>query len=188
MALKDAHDASKPKFSEMYDFSILRELRKREDLTIAEVAERSGISPAVISKLERNQTQAELETLFRLSRIFGMNAADLLSLAEAHTGHRTHATSYPSGGFQFQRIIYGNVRCMYGSGKKGSTLSRPEIHQDDYEVCWVLEGSLCICLPNEKHSLETGDALQFDAILPHTYEVVEDCRIIICHITKGKRL
>ena len=44
----------------MYDFSFLRQLRKRDDLTIGAVSARSGISAAVISKLERNQTRAEL--------------------------------------------------------------------------------------------------------------------------------
>ena len=55
----------------MFDFSVLRELRKREGLTIEATSKRSGVSPAVISKLERNQTRAELETLFRISRVFG---------------------------------------------------------------------------------------------------------------------
>ena len=51
----------------LYDFSILRSLRKRSNLTIADVSDKSGVSPAVISKLERNQTSAELETLFRIA-------------------------------------------------------------------------------------------------------------------------
>jgi len=38
----------------MYDFSILRDLRKRSGLNIADVSARSGVSAAVISKLERN--------------------------------------------------------------------------------------------------------------------------------------
>jgi transcriptional regulator with XRE-family HTH domain len=42
------------------DFSILRELRKRESMSIADLAGRSGISASVISKLERNRTTAEM--------------------------------------------------------------------------------------------------------------------------------
>ena len=38
-----------------YDFSILRSLRKTQAYTIADVAENSGISTAVISRIERNQ-------------------------------------------------------------------------------------------------------------------------------------
>ena len=30
-------------------------------------------------------------------------------------------------------------------------------------------------------------SLQFDALMPHTYEVLEDCEIIIIHLKKGNR-
>ncbi|MDE0839229.1 MAG: helix-turn-helix transcriptional regulator, partial [Kiritimatiellae bacterium] len=56
---------------DMYNFSVLRVLRKREGLTIAEVSRRTGVSPAGISKIERNQTIPGLQTLFRLARVFG---------------------------------------------------------------------------------------------------------------------
>ncbi len=71
--------------SEMYNFSVLRDLRKRAGMTIADLSERTGISPAVISKLERNQTTAELKTLFRLSRAFGLTASEMLALVESRT-------------------------------------------------------------------------------------------------------
>ena len=69
------------------NFCILRELRKRENLSIAELASRSGVSASVISKLERNRTAAELDTLYRLARVFGMTLSDLVSLAEGRTAH-----------------------------------------------------------------------------------------------------
>jgi transcriptional regulator with XRE-family HTH domain len=173
--------------SAMYDFSVLRELRKRQEMTIADVSESSGVSAAVISRLERNQAQAELATLYRLSRVFGMTVTDLVSLAESRSAHRVGASSYESGGMRFSRIVYGNARCMYGRGAKGMRLSRPEVHQDDYEICWVLQGRLLLTLPNEKYELGVGDAVQFDAILEHTYEVLEDCTLMIIHIGKAKR-
>ncbi len=172
---------------QMFDFGVLRELRKREDLTIEDVSSRSGVSAAVISKLERNQTRAELETLFRLSRVFGLNAADLLNLAESQTSHRTHSDDYESGAFQFRRIVYANFTCFHGKAKKGATVSRPEIHQDDNELCWVLEGSVRIRLPHEQHELGAGEAIQFDAILEHTYQATRDCVLIIAHLPKPKR-
>jgi transcriptional regulator with XRE-family HTH domain len=171
----------------MYDFAILRELRKRAALTIADVSQRSGISPAVISKLERNQTQADIRTLFKLGRVFGMTAAELLTLAEFSMAHRKEATSYEVNGFAFRRVDYANVRCMMGSARAGAILSRPEVHRDDYEVCWVLSGKLKVNLPHERHVLGAGDALQFDAIFEHGYEVVEDCTVLLVHVLKGKR-
>lgn len=172
---------------EMYDFSVLRELRKGKQLSIVEVSGQSGVSPAVISKLERNQTVAELETLFKLSRVFGMSATDLLGLAESRTAHKKKATVHEGGGFVFHTLQYGNVRALRGTAKAGAKVSRPEVHHDDYEVCWILSGKVLFRLPAETHSLGPGEAIQFDAILDHTYEAVEDCELIIIHLRKDKR-
>lgn len=171
----------------MYDFSVLRDLRKRAGLTIAQVSERSRISTAVISKLERNQTRAEINTLFRLGRVFGMTAAELLALAESRLAHRKEADTYRVNGFTFTRIEYANVRCMIGRAPAGAVLSRPEIHRDDHEVCWVLKGLLRVNLPHEHHELGPGEALQFDAIFEHGYEVVQDCEVLLLHLVKAKR-
>lgn len=170
-----------------YDFSVLRDLRKHHLLTIGDVAERSGVSAAVISKLERNQSSAELDTLFRLARVFGMNAADLLMLTESRTANKKDATCHASGGFTFEQVDFANIRCLHGQARAGGTVSRPEIHHDDYEVCWVLKGHLRIELPNEKHDLRAGQAIQFDAILPHSYEAVSDIEVLILHLAKPKR-
>lgn len=176
-----------PSANPMFDFSVLRDLRKREGLTMEAVSARSGVSVAVISRLERNQSAAELETLFKLSRVFGMNTADLLALAESRSAHRAQESRHRSGGFEFREILYGNARCLYGVARKGSTLSRPEIHGDDYEICWVLKGRILFRLPHERHELRAGQAIQFDAILEHTYEAMDDSELMIVHMRKGKR-
>ncbi len=68
-----------------YNFSVMRDLCKRAGMTIVDLSERAGISPAVISKLERNQTTVELKTLFRLERAFGLTASEMLVLVESRT-------------------------------------------------------------------------------------------------------
>jgi transcriptional regulator with XRE-family HTH domain len=171
----------------MFDFSTLRELRKRNGQTIADLSRQTGISAAVISKLERNQTSAELATLFSLSRAFGMNTTDLLALAEARMAHKARETGHRTGAFAFRQIQYGNVCALLGEAKAGSNVSKPEIHEDDLELCWVLSGQVKVSLPHEHHVLNAGEAVQFDAILEHTYEVIEDCQILILHLRKGKR-
>ena len=169
------------------DFGILRELRKRENMSIAELSEQSGVSPSVISKLERNQNTAEMDTLYRIARVFGLTLSDLISLAENKTSHCVEAERYKSGDFDFDRVNYGNMRCMHASAKKGAKLSSPELHRDDYELCWVLKGRLRFSLPNESYELTRGMSIQFDALLPHTYETLEETEIIIVHLRKGKR-
>lgn len=173
--------------AEMYNFSVLRDLRKREGMTIADLSEKSGISPAVISKLERNQTVAGLGTLFRLARAFGITSAELLSLIESRTAQCKKETERIAGDFHFRLIEFANSKCFYAEAPKGAKRSNPDAHRDEYETCWVLEGSLKIVLPYETHILNEGDCLQFDALFEHTYEALEDSRIILQHIHKQKR-
>ncbi len=171
-----------------YDFSILRNLRKAQGFTIADIAQASGISTAVISRIERNQAVPELDTLARLGKAFGISATDLLGLAEFRTAQITTSQHYVSGGFQFQNVNFMNIQCFLGSALSGGTVNRPEVHHNDHEICWILQGSIEMVINDERHVLKEGDAIQFDAVLSHTYRALSDCRILILHIRKGKQI
>jgi transcriptional regulator with XRE-family HTH domain len=170
-----------------FDFSIIRDLRKNLNLSIQELSNLSSVSASVISKMERNQNSVEMETLYRIARVFGMTLTDLISLAENRVSHIVDEVSYTSGDFIFTKVSYGNLRCMRAVAQAGAQTSRPEIHRDDLELCWVLKGSLHFTLPNEQHTLCAGKSIQFDAQLPHTYKAIEDVELLIIHLRKGKR-
>jgi transcriptional regulator with XRE-family HTH domain len=172
---------------DQFDFSVLRRLREQQEMTLADLSEKSGVSSAVISKLERNQQSAELDTLYRLGRAFGMSATDLLALAESPLAHRIEESSHRSGEFKFREIRFANVVALLGTAPASSKVSRPEIHHDDTEVCWVLEGKLRLTLPHEECVLSAGQCMQFDAIQQHTYESLADSRFLILHLRKDKR-
>ena len=175
--------AATPKF----DFSVLRRLREQHEMTLADVSKASGVSAAVISKLERNQQSAELDTLYRLARAFGLSATDLMALAESPLAHRSAEKPYRSGEFKFRQVKYANVVALLGSAPAGAKVSRPEIHHDDTEVCWVTTGKLRLCLPHEECILAAGESIQFDAIQQHTYEALADAEFTILHLRKDKR-
>ena len=173
--------------TEMYQFSVVRDLRKRDGLTIADLSKKTGISPAVISKLERNHVTASLGTLFRLARAFGITSAELLTLIESRTAQCKKETERIVEDFHFRQVEFANSKCFYAEAAKGAKRSNPDAHRDDYEICWVLSGALKVVLPYETHILKAGDCLQFDALFEHTYEALEDSRIIMQHIHKQKR-
>jgi len=170
-----------------WDFSILRTLRKQHQWSIAELAERAEVAASVISKLERNRTKAELETLYRLSQVFSLTLSDLLGLAEKRTAQQVEEVRYQAGGFQFARVTYGNLRCMHGTAPAGAKLFRPDVHREDSELCWVRRGRVAITVAGKRYLLGPGTSLQFDALLRHEYEVLEDCELFIAHVKKGKR-
>jgi transcriptional regulator with XRE-family HTH domain len=169
------------------DFSIIRELRKRAGMTLVEVSQKSGVSIAGLSKIERNQNMAELDTLYRLARVFGLSATDLLGLIESCSAHRKDAQLYESGPFNFERVQFRGIDCFYASARAGDSLSKPEAHGDELEICWLRKGSIRITLPREQHELKPGQALKFDAALEHGYEILEDSEMMIVHIEKTHR-
>ena len=171
----------------LYDFRVLRELRKRAGLTIEGVSERSGVSTAVISRLERNQSVGELETLYRLARVFSMSATDLLSLAESPLAQQTTERRYAHDNFTFRRVRFANTSCFFAKAEAGARVSNPEMHREDHELCWVLRGCVRVALPGQSTLLRAGECLQFDAILEHSYEALEDSELILVHTKKDKR-
>ncbi|HKK19321.1 MAG TPA: XRE family transcriptional regulator [Opitutales bacterium] len=169
------------------DFSVVRDLRKRAGMTLDDVSRKSGVSIAGLSKLERNQNMIELDTLYRLARVFGLSATDLLNLAESCSAHLKAAEFYRSGPFDFERVSFKGLDCFNAKAKAGERLSKPEAHGDEFEICWVRSGEVRITLPREQHELGPGQALKFDAALEHGYEIIEDSEMTIVHIEKTHR-
>jgi transcriptional regulator with XRE-family HTH domain len=169
------------------DFSIVRDLRKRAGMTLDDVSQISGVSIAGLSKLERNQNMIELDTLYRLARVFGLSATDLLNLAESCSAHCKDAESYTSGPFDFEKVSFKGIDCFYAKAKAGERLSKPEAHGDELEICWLRKGSIRISLPREEHLLMPGQALKFDAALEHSYEILKDSEMSIIHVEKTHR-
>ncbi len=179
--------SSSPPSRPRYDFSVVRQLRQREGQTLAQLSQASGISVPVISKLERNQSSAELETIAKIASAFGMAGSDLVALAESSLAHRKKADGYESEGFYFHRIRYANHHSFLGEAEKGAKLSRPDIHGDDLETCWVINGSLRLTIGEQTITLAPGESVQFDAIQNHTYEALEDTIFILLHLKKSNR-
>ena len=141
----------------------------------------------VISKLERNQTSAELDTIAKIAAAFGMTGSDLVALAESPMAHRKIADGYESSGFFFHRIRYANHSCLLGEASKGAKVHRPEVHGDDLETCWVINGQLKLIIGEQHLTLGSGESVQFDAIQDHTYEALADVIFILIHIKKTNR-
>ena len=62
---------------ERYIGNAIRELRNRQDLTIADVADLTGISKGMLSKIENAQTAMSLDTLSRLCKALGISLSAL---------------------------------------------------------------------------------------------------------------
>lgn len=57
--------------------ALLLEWRKHAGLTSAQVAERMGIKPPTVSRMEKNITSASIETIARYAKACGISSATL---------------------------------------------------------------------------------------------------------------
>ena len=163
-----------------YDFSILRELRKKRKMTIADLSAKSGVSYVAISKLERNQGNPELKTLDRISRALEMPTHNLLALAEQkHPTHAEEATFKVLETADCRHVDLEGTRIFVVTAPKGAHGLQSEFHQDDYEHCYVLEGKVKITVRGSDYTLGPGQALSWDCIFEHNYEALKDSEYIL---------
>ncbi len=146
--------------------------RETRSWSLAELSARSGVSKAMISKVERCEASPTATVLGRLSGAFGLPLSVLLALAEREgerlarraeqpiwtdpdTGY-TRRTLSPANGRQLELlevVLPAGVRVPYPA----SAFSFQ--HQQIY----VLDGRLDFIEDGRSHQLSTGDCLQLGA-------------------------
>lgn len=171
------------------DFSVVRYLRKKHNLSLKNLAERSGVSFTVISKLERNQGNPSLETLSLVARSLDLAPSELLALAEPENLALEIRTGrdYQAGGFRFRSTEFRDIRVIFGRGICGATLKNPERHRDEIEVLAVLKGRLRLELAGQSSDVSAGQSARFQAFLEHSYQALEDTELFIVHLPRRNR-
>jgi transcriptional regulator with XRE-family HTH domain len=162
-----------------YDFSILRDLRKRRNLTVAELSEKCGISYVALSKLERNQGNPELKTLDRIAQALRMTAHNFLALADRQRPiQATEQSAKILGKANCRFVNLDGTRIFIIRAPKGAVGSEPAFHCDDYERCFVIEGRLRVNVRENEYTLGSGDGLVWDSLYDHAYEAIEPTTFI----------
>ena len=62
----------------------LLNIRKKQELDVRSIAEKTGVDSSTISRTENQQTQTTLYTAFRISEGMGVSLSDLLRILEGH--------------------------------------------------------------------------------------------------------
>ncbi|MGF6960070.1 helix-turn-helix domain-containing protein [Paraburkholderia youngii] len=146
--------------------------REARNWSLAELAERSGVSKAMISKIERGEASPTATVLGRLSGAFGLTLSTLLALAEQtgerlvrradqslwedpETGYTRRRISPPTGGvlelLEIELPI--GVRVPYPS----------DAFAFQHQQIWVTQGVLTFREGSLTYRLEAGDCLQLGA-------------------------
>lgn len=149
----------------------LRELRRRRGLTLEAAAQRAGLSPAHLSRLETGHRQPSLPMLLGLARIYGTTVAELLGesvperepIIRAGRGERAEADgwTYHRAGGSGRAMQALRLALPYGS--QGDLV---RVHPGE-EWLYVLDGRVRLGLGEAVHELSPGDSAHFDSMTPH---------------------
>ena len=159
----------------------LRKLRKYKNITLKELAGRSGLSVSFISNLERDLCSPTIDNLQKICEAMGLSIVSLLE-EKKWAGNVIRAKeremlyeqdgqiSYESVSFAAGRleglIIEVGPRCVY---------EKEWTHSYD-ELGLILEGELTITMNGENHILNEGDAFYIPAMTKHNLSNHSDGR------------
>ena len=161
----------------------LRSLRLKKKLGLVELGRHTGLSPALLSKLERGKMFPTLATLLRIAIVFSV---DLDHFFADHRKHRALAVVRRTARLRFPEVLgrrdpafhFENLTFPVTEPKCEAYLAtfhpvadgkgRPHEH-DGVEVIYVLSGELGVTVEATEHMLESGDAMYFDASVAHSY-------------------
>jgi transcriptional regulator with XRE-family HTH domain len=161
----------------------VRALREGMDLSLRELALRSGVSAPMLSQVERGETSPTLAVAARIATGLDLTLSQLLRLDEGDgvtvvrtaerrqggarkRGHRWDVLT-PAHPGQRAEVSFHELTAGAATGGPDD----PPMHEAGArETAVVLEGSLRLVCAGVPHQLEQGDAVTFDADLPHHFE------------------
>ena len=160
----------------------VRDLRKDRGLTLDELAAASGVSRAMISKLERGEKNPTLVIAARLAEGLGVSLSRLAGVEERREvvvvpREKRPVLRDPETGFERQSLsptfAGRGVEFLRNVVPEGSTSGDFPPHRKGVEEHLVVErGQLEATLGGETYLLREGDALFFEADVPHRFDNV----------------
>jgi transcriptional regulator with XRE-family HTH domain len=160
--------------------SRVKELRRGQGLTLEELARRSGVSRAMISKLERGEKNPTLVVAAKLAEGLGVTLSRLAGVEERREvvvvqRERRMVMRDPETGFERQLLspnfVGRGVEFIRNEIPEGSTSGEFPPHRRGVEEHIVVErGTLRAILGGGEYLLGEGDALYFEADVGHRFD------------------
>ena len=160
----------------------MRGLRRRRGLTLEALAKRSGVSRAMISKLERGEKNPTLVVAAKIAEGLGITLSQLVGVEERRevvvvTRERRMVMKDPGTGFVRQLLspTFGrrDIEFIRNVVPEGSTSGEFPPHRRGVEEYVAVEkGRVKAVLGVEEYLLDEGDALYFEADVSHRFDNV----------------
>jgi transcriptional regulator with XRE-family HTH domain len=160
--------------------SQLKALRTRHELSLRELAARSGLSATLLSQVERGVTEPSLSTLRRLAGVFGESVASLFdssppSVWISRPGSRSILAG-PHGLIGYERLTPGNgqLEVLRAVLPPGAATSTELWAHPSTECAYVVAGTLTVQIGDSAHQVPAGESITFDSTQPHLYRNATD--------------
>jgi transcriptional regulator with XRE-family HTH domain len=161
----------------------IRALRLRKKMGLVEFGRHTGLSPALLSKIERERLFPTLPTLLRIALVFSVGldffftgARDKPLVAVVRKRDRVTLPDRPGARdvvYRFASLDYAATERRFNSYCAEFFPVPPDKrrlhHPPGVEFIWVLQGTLSVHLGAEEHVLSPGDSIYFDSTVPHAY-------------------
>ncbi len=163
--------------------SRVRALREAMDLSLRELADRSGVSAPMLSQVERGETSPTLAVASRIATGLELRLSQLLRLDEDGSVTIVRAGERRKGGSRARGHRYELLtpplpgqraevsRHELGPGASTGGPGDPPMHEPgSRETALVERGQVVLVCDGERHELSAGDCVTFDADLSHHFE------------------
>ena len=161
----------------------IRALRLKRKIGLVDLGKHTGLSPALLSKIERGRLFPTLPTLLRIALVFGVGLDYFFSGARAQPliavtrkSQRVELPERPGvreAAYRFASLDYAATERRFNSYfaeflPVAPEKVRPHEHAG-VEFIYVIQGTLSLHIDGGEHKLDAGDAIYFDATIPHAY-------------------
>jgi transcriptional regulator with XRE-family HTH domain len=160
----------------------LRALRLKRKLGLVALGRHTGLSPGLLSKLERSKMVPTLPTLMRIALVYGVGldyfftaAAPQRTLGIVRAAERQPFAERLGGRevlWEFECLDFTaterRMNAYYVRFRQAAARPRPHEHAGA-EFLHLVSGKLAIVIAGAEHVLSSGDSIYFDASQPHGY-------------------
>lgn len=156
----------------------VRAARLAQGLSVSALAERSGVSRAMIAKIEQADAQPTAVLLARLTAALGITLSELIARAEDGDRRIARAADQPrwtdpDTGYERRALSPapgGPLELVHVELPAGASVSYPaDAYAFVHQQIWVLSGRLRFVEGAAEHDLRTGDCLALGPPAPCTF-------------------
>jgi transcriptional regulator with XRE-family HTH domain len=160
----------------------LRRLRLHKSMGLLELSKHTGLSPAMLSKLERDVLHPTLPTLLRIAMVFSVGLdyffnpepKPLLEIVRKQSRLRfPDSPNAAKVSYYFESLDFPVPnRTLHSYLAEFEALEGKDARMHEHpgiELMYVLSGKLELRTATEQHELREGDAVYFDSTVPHCY-------------------